>query len=265
MKLLFVLIDGCRVDSLRAAHTPTIDALMERGSWTLDAKTVSPSLTLPILFSIFTSSDPMRHGVVNNEDRPGPASGTRTIVEQLRDRGMRSAFYYNWEQLKWLTPAGAMHTSLFMENNTVKGGDSDLALTAATLLARERPDFAFLYLGCLDEEGHRSGFGSSLYKCALERADQALNHVLGVLEKAGARQEYAVIVQSDHGGEGFEHNDPHPFVMTVPWIACGPGIREGHHIEQPVSVLDTIPTCARLLGVSAHAGWEGRVVSEAFD
>ena len=67
------------------------------------------------------------------------------------------------------------------------------------------------------------------------------------------------------GGEGFEHFDPLPSVMTVPWIACGPGIRCGQRIGNPVSVLDTIPTAAAILGVDPVPSWEGRVLNEIFE
>jgi predicted AlkP superfamily pyrophosphatase or phosphodiesterase len=265
VKILFVLIDGCRVDSLRVAHTPTIDALIEHGCWSESAQTVSPSLTLPVLLSIFTSTDPKRHGLMNNDAAPDPGRLGRTLVEQLRGQGKTSAFFYNWEHIKQLTPSGNMQTSLFMDNSLIIGGDEELAKTAAPIIAVQQPDFTYLYLGCVDEEGHRSGYGSTPYLAALEGADRALKHVLESLEHAGVLDDYAVIVQSDHGGEGFEHNDPLPSVMTVPWIACGNGIRSGMRIEAPVSVLDTVPTMAYLLDIEPFDHWEGRVLMEIFN
>lgn len=264
MKVLLVLIDGCRVDSLAAAKTPIIDALMEHGSWTMEAKTVSPSITLPVLYSIFTSTSPAHHGVVNNTEIPMSAKGTGTIVEHLREQGKLSAFYYNWEQVAAIPPAGALHAGLFMDTCLAAGGDAPLAQVAAPMIVQELPDFAFLYLGCLDEEGHRSGFGSKPYVEALENADKALGHVLEALKEAGKLDEYTIIVQSDHGGEGYEHFEPCPAVLTVPWIACGPGIRSGHCIEKSVTVLDTIPTIIDILEIPQPDHWEGNAIQEIF-
>ncbi|MEF2230932.1 MAG: alkaline phosphatase family protein, partial [Pseudodesulfovibrio sp.] len=260
MKLLLVLIDGCRTDSLGIAHTPNIDALMERGCWTMDARTVTPSLTLPVLLSIFTSADPARHGLADNAHTPDPARQNATLVERLREEGRTSAFFYNWEHIKHLTPAGNLDLSLFMDNNLAIGGDEELARAVAPMIVRSRPDFAYLYLGCVDEEGHRSGYGSAPYLAALEGADRALGHVLGALDAAGRLGEYAIIVQADHGGEGYGHHDPVPAVMSVPWIACGKGVRQGGRIGAAVSVLDTAPTAAALLGVEPDPRWEGRAV-----
>ena len=52
--------------------------------------------------------------------------------------------------------------------------------------------------------------------------------------------------------------------MTIPWLAAGPNIRAGHTIAAPVSLLDTAPTLARLLGLAPHHEWEGTCVEEIF-
>ena len=238
---------------------------MERGCWSCNARTVTPSLTLPVLLSIFTSAAPAQHGLMHNDAAPDPTQVGRTIVKQLREHGKTSAFFYNWEHIKQLTPSGSMQFSLFVNNNLDMDSDEELARTAAPIIASQQPDFTFLYLGCVDEEGHRSGYGSAPYIASLEGADRALKHVLETLESDGLLDEYAILVQSDHGGEGFAHNDPLPSVMTVPWIACGKSIRQGVQITAPVSVLDTVPTLAALLGIPALGSWDGRVVTEIFE
>jgi arylsulfatase A-like enzyme len=73
-----------------------------------------------------------------------------------------------------------------------------------------------------------------------------------------------IIVQSDHGGHDRGHGTEMPEDMTIPWLAAGPGIRSGHPITAQVSLLDTAPTVARLLGVTPPREWEGRVVEEIF-
>jgi arylsulfatase A-like enzyme len=52
--------------------------------------------------------------------------------------------------------------------------------------------------------------------------------------------------------------------MTIPWLAAGPSIRAGHVIQTPVSLLDTAPTIAHMLGLKASPQWEGRCVDEIF-
>ena len=52
--------------------------------------------------------------------------------------------------------------------------------------------------------------------------------------------------------------------MTIPWIVAGPRIRPGATLTEPVSLLDTAPTLARLLGLKPDPQWEGRCIEEAF-
>jgi len=45
----------------------------------------------------------------------------------------------------------------------------------------------------------------------------------------------------------------------------GPGIKKGFQIEQSVSILDTAPTIAKLLGIKPHPHWLGRCLDEIFN
>jgi hypothetical protein len=53
-------------------------------------------------------------------------------------------------------------------------------------------------------------------------------------------------------------------VPMVPWIASGVGIKPGHTIHQPVSILDTGATVMRTLGLQTHTEWESHAVEEIF-
>ena len=51
---------------------------------------------------------------------------------------------------------------------------------------------------------------------------------------------------------------------VLPWIASGVGIKHGHAIHQPVSIIDTGATVMRTLGLQTHTEWESRPVEEIF-
>ena len=50
----------------------------------------------------------------------------------------------------------------------------------------------------------------------------------------------------------------------VPWIASGVGIKAGHSIRQPVSIIDTGATVMRALGLTTYTEWESHPVEEIF-
>jgi predicted AlkP superfamily pyrophosphatase or phosphodiesterase len=91
-KTILVIIDGCRSDGLEQAKTPNIDYMIENGTHTLNARTVTPSITLPAHFSIFTSLPPIAHNVLTNTGSPQPSSIARSIIDVAKDYGKKTAF-----------------------------------------------------------------------------------------------------------------------------------------------------------------------------
>ena len=64
MKTLVIVVDGMRPDAL--IKTENAKCLLENSTYTLDARTVTPSVTLPCHMSLFHSVDPDRHGITTN-------------------------------------------------------------------------------------------------------------------------------------------------------------------------------------------------------
>ena len=263
-KALLLHIDGCRVDTLQAAKTPNIDKLFAAGAWTLNAQTITPPMTLPVHFSIFTSLNAMTHRVLSNAARPSVCPSAVGLIEWLKSHGKTTAMYYNWEFLRELSPPGSLNSSIFLDTMLDKNGDILVAKAALEDIITIQPDFAFIYLGVLDEVGHAHGFESDEYTIALKKADEAVGYILDTLNKTGTLEEYTIFFESDHGGIDKDHFHTVPEVMTVPWCVCGPNIQaiELSSIRE-VSVMDTIPTIAYIMNIPLHPNWKGRVVTEA--
>ncbi|MCU0587050.1 MAG: alkaline phosphatase family protein [Syntrophobacteraceae bacterium] len=259
---ILIVIDGCRADVLSHTAVPNMDILIGFGVSTFSARTVMPSTTLPVHFSIFTSLPPEHHGITENLRRPVPFPGTMTITEMVKAAGGTTCMFCNWEPLRDLAPAGALDHLHFAANLHSPCGDLDIAAAASAHITAFLPDFAFVYLGSTDVAGHDHGFMSREYLRAIQKADRALGLILNRLEGHGLSDRYNLILMSDHGGIDQSHHEPVPEVLTVPWIAYGPDIRHGIAIASPVSVLDTAPTLAKLLHLREHESWRGRIVEE---
>src|SRR3989304_5452465 len=89
--LVFIMIDGARPDALITAHCPHFFALRAHSSWTLQASSVIPSITLPCHTSIFHSVPSARHGITSNVWTPmaRPLPG---IVELAHAAKLKPAF-----------------------------------------------------------------------------------------------------------------------------------------------------------------------------
>ncbi len=252
------MLDGVRPDALTTANCPTLADLRRRGASTLSARSVMPCITLPCHMSIFHSVPPERHGVTSNTWAPmaRPVPG---LVEIAQQAGKRAAFVYNWEPLRNLSQPERLAFSFMRDNTKSPDGDDVIAAEAVRYLATEQPDFIFVYFGTVDQTGHDHGWMSPQYLAQLERVDAALGRVLAALPGDGN-----IVLQADHGGHARGHGTDSAEDMTIPWIAAGPGIKRDHTIQAPVSLLDTAPTIARLLGLKPHAEWEGRSPDEIF-
>jgi len=74
----------------------------------------------------------------------------------------------------------------------------------------------------------------------------------------------SVIIQADHGGHDRSHGTDCAEDMTIPWMAVGPHVKANYAIQGPVSLLDTAPTLARMLGIAPSDEWDGRCIDEIF-
>jgi len=144
----------------------------------------------------------------------------------------------------------------------VEGQISEIGATAAAYIAAQRPTFAFVYLEAPDTIGHLHGWMSAPYLQAVGKADRAVGLVLESLRVSGSLKDTVCLVLADHGGHDHQHSAGLAEDLTIPWIISGPGIRRGCSITRPVSIMDTAPTIAYLLGLPAPVEWSGRVVAE---
>jgi predicted AlkP superfamily pyrophosphatase or phosphodiesterase len=258
MTIVLTLIDGLRPDAIELADCPRLKGLRDASAATMQARSVMPSMTLPCHTSIFHSVPPERHGITTNVWSPmaRPLPG---LVDIAKAAGKRCAFFYNWEELRDLGRPGSLELSFFRNTAYQPDGDQIVADEAARVLAGGGFDFAFVYLGTVDSAGHFYGWMSEGYLGQIATVDAALGALLDALPA-----EATVLLQSDHGGHDRTHGTDSAEDMTIPWLVAGPRIRRGHAIESAVSLLDTAPTLARLLGVAPHHQWEGQCVEEIF-
>ena len=85
-KVILISIDGMRPDGVMQCGNPYVKELMKTASYTLDAKTVFPSVTLPCHMSMFHSVPPERHGITTNLYMP-PVRPISGLFEQVKSSG----------------------------------------------------------------------------------------------------------------------------------------------------------------------------------
>ena len=264
--VVLVSIDGLRPDAIAAFKAPTLTKLIAEGSYTLSAKTILPSKTLPSHTSMLTGEPPDRHGVLWNvaiKDQPGTL-GIPTIFGAARSRGYRTAAFFSKSKFSHLQVPGTLDYS------QSPGGWFGKWSSATTLddvekhLSSVSPNLLFVHLTDPDVAGHSHGWMSQEYGRGVLRADAALERLLKVANNAYGAGEYTLIVTADHGGRGRDHGSDHPHDVTIPWIAWGRGVMPGEITASPVHTMDTASTVLFLLGVEKPESWAGIPVRKSF-
>ena len=255
-KAVLFLVDGMRADALAATQTPTMDKMMKNGSYTLSARTVMPSVTLPSHASLFFSVPTTRHGILTNTWHPmaRPLPG---LFDALHKKDLTCASFYNWEQLRDLSSPGALAASFMLSNLDQPVGEADFELTRFALdwLTTHDFDFAFIYLGQTDEVGHSQSWMSESYLESITAADICMRMVMEVLPP-----ETNYFVTADHGGHDQHHGTPMKEDMTIPILAMGPDVPHGKELGGGCSIMDIAPTIARLFDVKIPRQWSGKAL-----
>ena len=253
-KVILISVDGMRPDGFLACNNPYIEQMMENSYYTLDGKTVFPSVTLPCHMSLFHSTTPQRHGITTNLYLPmaRPIDG---LFEQLRKFNAVNAMYYGWEPLRDVARPGSLKYAEFIEAYTEEYTDTLLTDRALAQIQKSKPDFVFLYMVETDDKGgHDNGWMTDAY---LNRLSIAIDNVRRVIETCG--DEYTVIVTADHGGHDRTHGTELQEDMTIPMFYFGKQFPKGERFSGG-SILDIAPTIAQIMNVAPALEWEGKPV-----
>ncbi len=254
IRVVIVSIDGLRPDAVQQLNPPNLRALREKGAYTWQAQTITPSNTLPSHVSELTGYPPARHGITWDDYLP--AKGTiqvPTIFLAARRANQRTAMVAGKEKFNTLRDTAEM--DVFVGGTR---SDADVAEQAVAQLYTG-VDLLFVHLPDVDLSGHATSWMSAAFMDKVAKADAAVGRIMGALP-----ENTTLIVTADHGGHGSNHGTTDRLDMTIPWIVAGPRVRPGYAITGPVSTLDTTATAAYVLGLTLPADVPGKPVLEAF-
>ncbi len=267
---LIIGIDGLTPAGLSSATTPHLDQLIETGVSTLEARSVLPTSDSPAWASMLMGAPPEHHGVTSdswqrNNFQIEPQALSHgdifpTFLGVIRDEEPQAylASIFDWSGF------GRMIELNILDRAATTLRAVDAVNIVSEIYQQENPRSVALQINSVVETARQSGFGSSAYLDAIEEADALIGGLLASLEADGKRSKTLVLVTSDHGGTGSEHGGDSMDELEIPWILNGPGIKEGHVLEDPVTIYDTAPTVLFALGIAPPDVWVGRPIYEAF-
>jgi hypothetical protein len=258
--VLIISEDGLRADAVATLHLKWHDLLRKRGSYSDHALTIRDASTLPAHASMLSGVEPKVHGLTWNTWRPRDGYiKTPTIFTRAMDAGLTTAFFTGKTKLRHIVPPGSVGVY-----NRPGYYCKKVAIDAAEYLTTERPALAFVHFSDPDEAGHAKGWMSNAQKNAISHSDQCLGMLYEALEKSGLIDDTLLIVTADHGGHNHVHSGAKKIDREIPWIACGPGVREDYVMDDPPSTMDTAATALYALGLPIPSDIEGRPRTDIF-
>jgi arylsulfatase A-like enzyme len=263
--VVVISIDGLRPDAIWKFDAETLMRLMREGSYTLNARTIMPSRTLPSHTSMLTGLEPEDHGITWNNDRTHTHGTVEvpTIFAAAHAQGLKTAAFFSKTKFHHLeAPQSLSHV------NSPRSGKLSAGETVREVeryLATDKPNLMFVHIGEPDYAGHFWGWMSYFYGRAVRKADDAVESVLEAADGAFGEGNYTVILTADHGGHGWTHGSSDPRDVTIPWITWGKGVRGGTQVAGNVHTTDTAATALWLLGLSTATASDGNPVAYAFN
>ena len=253
--------DGLRPDALASVHPPVHDAVMKRGSWSLQARTIRRASTLPSHAAMLSGFDVKEHGLFWNSWKPERGwIHVPTVFDAAEQRGETSAAFVGKQKLEHIAHPGSV--DVFSRPGYFC---KKVVEEAARYFVDKKPQIEFIHFSDPDDRGHAVGWMSEPQLEAIRHTDRCLGSLLDAVEAAGLDRETLFILSADHGGHGRNHSGAIKEDRLIPWLAWGPGVRAGHRIAAPISTVDTAATALWALGYPAPPGLQGRPVLEAFE
>lgn len=269
----------------QGAKMPTLRKLMSKGAYTLEARTVFPSISAVNWASIFMGAGPELHGYMTNngkmiDGKCSPDLPSRVITEngmfpdiyyQIRKHKPDSelGFIYKWWRMPHLVDTLSInHVSLeaLTENDiTKKINIEEYVAPAVEYIKTKKPTFCSFIFSQPDAVGHGSGWHTKEYYSVLESIDKALFYIVKAISDAGIEEETVIIITSDHGGINRTHGGIDMKEVKIPIVYCGKGIKKGFEIKESVMIYDFAATVAYLLDIPIPQVWIARPTTSIFE
>lgn len=238
--LVIISLDslGFRDINEHQTELPTLNKLVNGGTWVKEVKGIYPTLTYPSHTTIITGQYPRKHGIVNNTKiQPNRKSPdwywyqkdvkVPTLYDLARKKGLTTAAFlwpvtagskitYNLAEIfpnriwtnQVLISLRASSPLFILEmnqkygklRNGIKQPELDDFITACTVdtLKRKKPNLTLLHLVDMDSMRHRYGVRSDEALEALHRLDNHVAQVINATKAAGTFEDTNFVILGDH-------------------------------------------------------------------
>ena len=236
-KSLVIMLDGVRSDALLAAATPFLDKLTAqkwhpeyRCFYSFCARPIpdAPTDSAPNHAAIATGVTAAKNLVTaNGQIAKGNYQQYPSYLRRIAEKsGLPTLFCYLWNEDK------ALDDHKLVKRLQCPSDEKNCQEMLKILQSEDAPASALWFIDAPDLGGHRSGFYpyGALYLSALNRCAQYLEAAFNAIaaRKDFDRENWLIIITSDHGGIESTHGPRGSQLETLPFIVVSQDVPAGH-------------------------------------
>ena len=268
---IIISVDGLRPDLMLRAKAPNMQAMLERGTFSLWARTTPASITLPSHVSMMTGVPPEAHGILWNGELPLTEPvfpNYPTIFELAKRAGLSTAVVAGKTKFNVLDKPGVLDWKSFAV--TSDQSDNDVIASAVQIIRDHQPEVMLLHVAAVDVVGHAKGWGSAEQMDAIAQTDKLIGVLFATLDELKLTDSTFILLSADHGGQGRSHGPEDPRSRTIPWIVIGPGIRKNFDLtllgpDSNIETYDTFTTTCTMMGISIPRKVKGKFIPQILE
>lgn len=223
-KVLIIGIDGCMPVGVMTANTPNLDALMANGTFSMDARNIKTTSSGPAWSSILTGVWEEKHGVIDNTFNGSKFDSYPHFFKHVKEvyPESRTVSICEW------SPINDHIAQSYADITRNSSNAADTGSKAVAELGVDQLTSMFLHFDAPDHAGHSSGFSpsNSHYIDAIEEVDKEIGPIITAMKAREnyVKEDWIVIVTTDHGGLGNSHGGNSEEERTVFMIVSGDNV-----------------------------------------
>ncbi len=271
-KVLLIGIDGIRVDMLAQADTPNLDALVDAGAFSANARTRPITVSGPGWSSMLTGVWMEKHRVESNDftgNNYAQYPDFLTRVEQVRPE-LNTYAVIHWPAMGTTADGGPMISRVVDVLVNINGdaigyaiADAEVISIASHYLRVGDPDVSFVYMTNTDSVAHETDSFSAEYRAAVELADRRVGELVAAVKARPTytQEDWLILSSTDHGrADDGSHGESSIEELTIYYLASGPAADPESLTAMP-HIVDIAPTALAHLGIEIVPEWDldGRV------
>lgn len=270
-KLLFIGLDGCRGDCLLQSNSPNLKNFLKEGAYSFRGQTNDITLSGPGWSSLFTGVWRDKHGVRENSFIANNFETYPSFFHRLRKEypTLKSSSSCHWTPINDIilnNPTNKTYTLVKWNPITFINekpsnyefnckSDDEVEEKCIEMLKKEDISLHFLHFDDIDHTGHQHGFHPSKkeYIEAIEKTDKRIERILKTIENS--KDEWSIIVSTDHGGEIGGHGRDLPECRTIFYLCKNKNVKLGE-IKDPVNSVDIPFTIFHHFQLKVESEWK---------